>query len=271
MSIVGFIRSYWRRAALWRLEAQVARRPAAFTLDRSNWKYSLNDPTAFYFESLRFFHQDLPQELKEHRAYFYNVPSDRRGFGENPFHVMWYLLLQEFRPANFLEIGVFRGQTVTLAALWARSTRNACQVYGISPFSEAGDSVSNYKNRVDYYQDTLKNFDHFKLMHPHLVRAYSSDPAALDLIRSQSWEMIYIDGNHDYEFARKDWQNCAQALRPGGVIVLDDSGLLSAFNPPVFAASRGHPGPSRVASEINPAEFREILQVGHNRAFQKMA
>jgi hypothetical protein len=184
---------------------------------------------------------------------------------------MWYLLLQEFRPVNFLEIGVFRGQTLSLAALWAKFARKACQVYGISPFSEAGDSVSNYKNRIDYYQDTLKNFDHFKLSHPQLIRAYSTDPSAVELIRSQSWEMIYIDGNHDYEVARKDWHNCSESLRPGGIIVLDDAGLLSAFAPPVFAASQGHPGPSRVASEINPAEFREILQVGHNLAFQKIA
>src|SRR5436190_19564903 len=152
MSIVGFIRSYWRRIALWRLESRVAQQAPAFTLERSNWNRSLSEPTEFYFECLRFFHQDLPEQLRDHRAYFYNVPSDRRGFGEKPFHVMWYLLLQKFQPVNFLEIGVFRGQTVSLAALWAKFARKACQVYGISPFSEAGDSVSNYKNRIDYYQ-----------------------------------------------------------------------------------------------------------------------
>jgi len=37
------------------------------------------------------------------------VAENRRGFGENAFHTMWYLLLEEFKPATFLEIGVFRG------------------------------------------------------------------------------------------------------------------------------------------------------------------
>ncbi len=270
MSVVGFIRSYWRLAALSRLQKRVARQRPAFSLERANWQRSLTEPTMFYFECLRFFYQELPKELIEHRAYFHNVSSDRRGFGENPFHVMWYLLLREFRPANFLEIGVFRGQTASLASLCARTIGTNCQVYGISPFLPAGDSVSTYAEGLDYYQDTLKNFDHFKLPHPRLVRAFSTEPQAETLFRSQPWEMIYIDGNHDYEVASKDWQNCSQNLQKGGVIVLDDSALFTSFHPPSFAASRGHPGPSQVAKEINRSEFREILQVGHNRVFQKI-
>jgi hypothetical protein len=39
---------------------------------------------------------------------------------------------------------------------------------------------------------------------------------------------------------------------------------------PAFATG-GHPGPSRLASEIDSSLFREILQVGQNRVFQKAA
>jgi hypothetical protein len=271
MSVIGFIKSYWRRAALWRLEKRLAREKPALSVEPSNWHTSISEPTTFYFECLRYFYQQLPREIREHRSYFHNVPSNRRGFGENPFHVMWYLLFRQYRPTNFLEIGVFRGQTISLAALCARLDQIPCQIYGVSPFSNAGDSVSNYSSGLDYYQDTLNNFDFFKLPHPHLVRAYSTQSEALSVIRAHAWDMIYIDGNHDYEVAHNDWQNCSQNLRPGGLIVLDDSALLTSFKPPVFAASRGHPGPSQVAKEINPAAFREILQVGHNRVFQKIA
>jgi hypothetical protein len=82
--------------------------------------------------------------------------------------------------------------------------------------------------------------------------------------------MIYIDGNHDYEIARQDWELCSRHLSGRGVIVLDDSGLTTSFRPPAFATG-GHPGPSRLAQEIDRKEFREVLQVGHNRAFQKIA
>jgi predicted O-methyltransferase YrrM len=80
--------------------------------------------------------------------------------------------------------------------------------------------------------------------------------------------MVYIDGNHDYEVVRRDWEVCARSLRPGGIIVFDDAGLTTEYQPPAFA-SRGHPGPSRVAQDAGRGEFRELLQVGHNRAFQK--
>jgi hypothetical protein len=54
------------------------------------------------------------------------------------------------------------------------------------------------------------------------------------------------------------------------VIVLDDSALGTAYRPPAFA-SGGHPGPSRVAAEIDRTGFREILRVGHNRTFRRVA
>ena len=145
-----------------------------------------------------------------------------------------------------------------------------CEVYGISPFSPAGDSVSRYRKDVDYFNDTLSNFERFKLPAPQLLRAFSTDSDAEQLIGSKTWDMIYIDGNHDYDVARRDWNVCAANLKTGGVIVLDDAGLTTSYRPPVFATG-GHRGPSKLAQEIDRKEFRELLQVGHNRAFQKIA
>jgi hypothetical protein len=251
------------------LRRRISKQLPRISLERANWDQSLRDPTGFYFECLRYFYHQLPLEVTKHRAYFHNVPGKRRGFGEDAFHVMWHLLFQEFKPANFLEIGVFRGQTLSLAAVCARMSGHLCDVHGISPFTAAGDAVSKYRQDIDYYQDTLANFDHFRLPHPELLKAYSTDPIALELIASRKWDMIYIDGNHDYEVVEKDWEACSKGLKPGGLIVLDDAGLTTVFHPPSFAATRGHPGPSRVAQEINRSQFRELLQVGHNRVFQK--
>ncbi len=182
---------------------------------------------------------------------------------------MWYLLFRELKPRNFLEIGIFRGQTISLAALLSRRQDCACETYGISPFSSAGDSVSRYAADVNYYEDTLQNFDHFGLPHPKLLRAYSTDSEALRLINSTGWDLIYVDGNHEYDIARQDWESCSRNLNSGGILVLDDSGLTTSFRPPAFSTA-GHPGPSRVAREIDRSRFRELLQVGHNRAFQRI-
>lgn len=248
-----------------RLRDNVSGAPTEIT--RAEWAHSLADPTAFYLRCCHYFDRNLPAQLREHRTYF---TQNRRGFGEDAFHTLWFLLFREFRPASFLEIGVFRGQSLSLAALLAREFQLECFVQGISPFSTAGDAVSKYRAGLDYYADTLKNFAHFQLPAPALLQAYSTDATAAQLIRSRTWNLIYIDGNHDYPIAKQDWELCAQNLAAGGIIVLDDAGLTTGFRPPAFATA-GHPGPSQLASEIDRTRFAEILQVGHNRVFQKFS
>jgi hypothetical protein len=183
---------------------------------------------------------------------------------------MWFLLVQEFRPVHCLEIGVYRGQALSLMALLQRRLGVAGTVTGISPFTSAGDAVSRYREGVDYLEDTLANFRHFGLAEPAWCKAFSTDPAAQALVRGRAWDCIYIDGNHDLEVVRADWALCAEHARPGGLIVLDDSGLTTSLRPLAFA-TRGHPGPSQLAAEVDRNRFAEILQVGHNRVFQKRA
>lgn len=269
MSAFLFLKGHLRRPFVIAAKRRVLRRPVSLALARSDWDLSLRDPTQFYAECVRYFHQRLPASLREHRNYFYNSPGARRGFGEDAFHVMWFVLFREYQPANFLEIGVFRGQTISLASMLARDMGRPCDVCGISPFSSATDSVSRYPTNIDYHEDTLKNFEHFGLARPTLLRAYSTDNAALKFIGNRAWDMIYIDGNHDYPIARQDWETCSQHVKPGGLIVLDDAGLHTQYRPPIFATG-GHPGPSQLAGEIDPRTFREVLQVGHNRVFQRI-
>jgi hypothetical protein len=236
-------------------------------ITRAEWEKSRTDPSLFYLQCCRYFDQNLPEELRAHRRYF--TENQRGFFGEDAFHTMWFLLFREFRPASFLEIGVYRGQSLSLAALLACRFKLPCFVQGVSPFSSAGDAYSSYRPGLDYLADTLQNFAHFSLPSPSLLKAYSTDEEAQRLIASRAWDIIYIDGNHDYEIVRRDWNLCSGCLSPGGLMVLDDAGLTSKFRPPAFATA-GHPGPSRLAREINHPPFVQILQVGHNRVFQKL-
>jgi hypothetical protein len=231
----------------------------------SSYSRSLQDPTGFYLDCARFFYTQLPNHLCEHRRYF---QQHGRGFGEDAFHVMWWMIFTEFRPVHFLEIGVYRGQTLSLAALLQASLSIPGQTTGISPFTSIGDAVSNYRKDVNYLEDTLLNFAHFNLPKPELIKAFSTDAVAVERIAGSRWDCVYIDGNHDYEVASQDWEHCAAAVKPGGLIVLDDAALGTPYRAPSFA-SPGHQGPSRLASEINPSEFTEILRVGHNRVFRK--
>jgi len=234
-------------------------------LSPENWHKSLESPTEYYLNCVRYFYQKAPDFLKTHRDYF---RQGQRGFGEDAFHIMWYGLCQACRPTSFLEIGVYRGQVLSLASLLAKSLGFDAFVCGVSPFTCAGDTVSKYSPSVDYWTDTLENFKALGLPPPKLIKGMSDANDVIREFSSRSWDFIYIDGNHEYEVARKDFLRCAKILNPGGKIVLDDSALLTSYRPPLFATA-GHPGPSRLAAEADSLGFQEILRVGHNRVFQK--
>jgi SAM-dependent methyltransferase len=267
MSLIGFTKSLALRAWAQVQKRILLRQGRPAEISRTEWSDSLRNPSGFYLKCFRYFHMNLPAELRAHRVYF---SRKRRGFGEDAFHVMWFLLFREFKFQSFLEIGVYRGQTLSLAAMLQRNFGCEGVAAGISPFTSAGDSVSKYRTDVDYFEDTLTNFVHFSLPKPTLVKANSTETVALQFISAHEWDCIYIDGNHDYEVARQDWEICSRSLKPGGIIVLDDAGLTTSYRAQVFATT-GHPGPSRLAQEIDRARFQETLQVGHNRVFQKIA
>jgi hypothetical protein len=230
-----------------------------------NKNYNSRVEQYLYFHH-SFWHKS-PGWLQAHRSYY---KLEQRGFGEDSFHVMWYLLMKELVPKNMLEIGVYRGQVISLWALIAQKLDMTCDIHGISPFSSAGDNVSVYLSNIDYYADVLSNFSYFSLDLPHLHRGFSTDPEMVNIIESNIWDMIFIDGSHDYEVVKNDFKVCASTLTDGGIIVLDDSALYTGFVPPAYSTA-GHPGPSILANEIVDAnEFKEILSVGHNRVFQKI-
>lgn len=267
MKILKSAKGSYLRWKASRAEQQLISQKLIESVDPQDFPSSLREPDAYYRRAFQDFHHTVPAELRAHRAYY---RLDRRGFGEDAFHTMWWRLVREFKPRSFLEIGVYRGQVVSLIAILSKLEGNPCEITGISPFSSAGDSVSKYRSDLNYLEDTLSHFKHFGLPAPTLINAYSTDSEALEVIASRSWDMIYIDGNHDYDVVVKDWNACSSAVNPGGIIILDDSGLTTTYHPLAFATG-GHPGPSRLASEIDPKRFKEILQVGHNRVFQKLS
>lgn len=210
-----------------------------------------------------FYYAHLPLNLVRHRNYFNN---NKRGFGENPFHSMWYLLFSEFKPVNCLEIGVYRGQVLTLWSMLARHFNYACKVAGVSPFSTAGDEVSKYID-VDYLADTIMNHEHFKLNKPDLCVDFSNGAKARNFISSRKWDLIYIDGSHDVDIVQSDFDLCLQNLADNGIIVMDDSSLYFDYEAR-DGSFAGHPGPSKIAKEIAQFKLNLIGGVGHNNIFK---
>src|SRR5262249_55054098 len=106
------------------------------------------DRYALYRYMHYWFARSAPGWLSAHRRYF---SQQGRGFGEDAFHAMWFKLLAEYRPRRCLEIGVYRGQVISLWLLIAEKIGFPVEVHGVSPFSAAGDAVSWYPGDIDYY------------------------------------------------------------------------------------------------------------------------
>lgn len=67
----------------------------------------------------------------------------------------------------------------------------------------------------------------------------------------------YIDGDHSYEAARTDFENCAAQLLPGGFILLDDSASSDAF------------GSAKLANELRTHPDFEVVFTNPNYLLRK--
>jgi len=212
-----------------------------------------------YLRFLSDYQSRIPKELKRHREYYF---QNQRGFGEDAFHAAWFRLFILTRPINCLEIGVYRGQTISLWALLGNLLNYTPNICGISPLSDVGDQHGSYL-KLDYAKDIESHFNHFQLPQPTLLRAASTDEIAISMIRNNTWDLIYIDGSHEYEIVKKDYENARIGLKLGGYLVLDDSSLNTNYSPQTPKSTKGWPGPSRVFSEVSPSDFQFIMGVGH--------
>jgi hypothetical protein len=210
---------------------------------------------------------ELPKLLKLHRRYFSRFG---RGYGEEIFHLMWLELFYKYKPRKILEIGVYRGQTISLFSLLCEKMLNSSnfQVHGLSPFSNLGDSVSNYPE-LNYLKDCLKNLKFFQCRNVFLHQLLSTEPEAINLIRNGSWDIIYIDGSHEFDIVKQDFENALIGLSEDGLIVLDDSSLYLS-HPNDTGRFWGHPGPSRIAKEFASSKLRHVASVGHNNVYKKL-
>ncbi len=214
---------------------------------------------------LSFFYLWAPSYLRAHRKFFSKAG---RGFGEEAFHAMWLALFSEYRFRNCLEIGVYRGQVISLWALIHRNLKLEGSVLGISPLDDSGDAYSNYA-KLDYAQDIKQNFSHFNLPEPKLIPFASQAFETNEALSGEVFDLIYIDGSHDYLDVVHDVDLAFNHLAQRGILVLDDAGLFLGYKARFFSFS-GHEGPSKVAQSLSGSRFKLIGICGHNVIFQKI-
>lgn len=212
--------------------------------------------------------------LDAHRTW---VEKNIWGFGERPFHWLWKLLIDQMpdnRPFDFLEVGVFRGQVISLIRLLAERTGRAAFITGVTPLSsysgERGEFPPHWES--DYGADIRRIHDEFnaEFSMSQIVKGLSTDAAVIDQVKrlDSPFDIVYIDGCHEYWAVKSDLRHYPLMVKPGGFLVVDDASchlkMWWGSFPGIEQVARaldeeivGHPG------------WRHCLAVGHLRVFQK--
>jgi hypothetical protein len=227
--------------------------------------------------------------LKAHRDF---VEQNAWGFGDRAFHYMWYLVLIDlaasFETVRALEIGVYKGQVLSLWALLARELGIEVEITGVSPFQGNLRSMSIVERKLrrlvdaeyranirygnlypedDYLAKVHEIFGRFGLDADEcrLVKGYSTDPLVIAALKNERYSVIYVDGDHSYEGAASDIRNFAPLVATGGYLVMDDA---SCFIPG-DTFWKGRESVSKACELIAPMGFENVLNVGHDRIYRK--
>lgn len=200
------------------------------------------------------------------------------GFGHLAFSWNWKLLVDNV-PNNFkfLEIGVYKGRILSIIGLLANEINKECNIYGITPLSTSGDKYSVYKES-NFLQDIQNNYLKYneKIDNLHIIHGFSQDEQIINIAKENGeYDIIYIDGCHDYDVVVSDIQNYSKMIKINGYLIIDDSSIYipNAFCPNAFCPDGylGHYDVSIAADKyMNTNEdFIYLYSVGHNRVWKR--
>jgi predicted O-methyltransferase YrrM len=148
-------------------------------------------------------------EFAATKTYFYDNPVAARSLISSQSQALLYSLIRNLRPDHVYEIGTYKAGT-TEAICRALYANGKGVAHAVDPF------------RGEYIAAVLK------LWPPELfghVQLHAKDSMAFfgDMERQHIRPaLVFVDGNHDYEFAAFDIACGARAIAPGGFIVVDN-------------------------------------------------
>jgi len=154
-----------------------------------------------------------------------------------------YLLSKQINSSNpiICEIGVWKGKS---SYIFAKGLKPNGILYSIDPFDGDGDIASkdSYKNGIENLNiSLLQNFENtmkkYFLWERIRVLPFLSAQARSKFFETKI-DLLFIDGNHDYDAVKEDYFLWSGLIPPGGVIVLHDVGAIHVD------------GPRRVAEEF---------------------
>lgn len=211
-------------------------------------------------------------QLKEHRDH---IEKHAYGFGERAFHWLWKLVIDEMPTSfNMLEIGVYKGQVLSLVRLLTNRTNRVASIVGVTPLSTFAGRTGKFTDFPDCdYRAMINNLhDEFNLEYPTII---VGDSTSLEVHTKVSLDMppfdiVYIDGCHEYAYVANDLIFYIQCLKVGGYLVVDDSACHLKQAMGYFQGIQDVSEAVRTIIEPD-ADCVHLFACMHNRVWRKVA
>ena len=140
---------------------------------------------------------------------FADSPAIKNALVSPDSQALLYSLIRILRPATAVEIGTYKAST-TEAMARAIADNRFGKLHTVDPFGAA--TVPNIIRRWPRELQAVTNV--------HLVDSMLFFAEMQK--NGERADLVFVDGNHDYEFALFDIQCAARLLNPGGFLVIDN-------------------------------------------------
>jgi predicted O-methyltransferase YrrM len=126
------------------------------------------------------------------------------------------------KPINYLEVGTFYGANLISVAN-SYGLHKDSKLYCIDPWEDYNE-YSEYKNQQPTIYSTFqKNVETSGLKSKVIInRGYSN--IEIPKLKDESFDIIYIDGNHEPSYVLEDAVLSFRKLKRSGIMIFDDYG-----------------------------------------------
>ena len=128
--------------------------------------------------------------------------------------------------------------------------------YGNSQKSNQNIQDEYYNNLIDYFK---------KYISENRVEVHRKTSDEFFLKNKNLYDLIYIDGNHLFEFVKRDIFNSLKFIKDDGIIVLDDYALKGWWNDGITKALHFH----EKEQNIRVIKKHNILEYHHQCIIKK--
>jgi len=213
---------------------------------------------------------DKIELLKKHEI---TIHTNNLGYGEKAFWFLWHLLVNEMPlQFKFLEIGVYKGSILSLIQLTSNILNKHPKIFGLTPLSNVGDKYLQFYENDDYMKCIGQSFfvNDLDISNVTIINGLSTDENIKKETQSEGpFNIIYIDGCHDYEVVLQDIEFGDSMLTSGSYMVMDDASSNLNF---IFQRFNGHEDVAKAIddSSILSTKYKHLFACGHNRIWKKI-